>query len=341
MELREDRFRPCEDFMARRVSSTFEALLTAAWQLADSFRRLHIGGLAYSDISFGNMFFDPETGDVRICDNDNVDVSGAESAGVLGTPRFMAPEIVRGEARPSADTDRYSLAVLLFYLLLGGHPLDGAHEEAIRSLDGVSMRRLYGETPLYIFDPTDRSNQPVPGIHDNPILFRTIYPAPLLDLFQRSFTAGLHAPNKRVMESEWQEALLLARDGLQSCTARSCGKLNFAAAGRTCWRCHRPLPAPLLLEMEESGWQLVLQEGRKLYPHHVDLSRKNELDPVAGLVTAHPQDRTRLGLRNESPAPWVLQRPDGTRDEIPPGRNAPLMAGNRIQFPAGRTGRVR
>jgi len=53
--------------------------------------RLHSQGLCYRDISFANVFFDPTIGDVRICDNDNVDVSGTESGGVLGTPRLHGP----------------------------------------------------------------------------------------------------------------------------------------------------------------------------------------------------------------------------------------------------------
>jgi serine/threonine protein kinase len=49
-----------------------------------------------------------------IADNDNVSVDGAGVLGVLGTPRFMAPEIVRGETVPSTQTDLFSLSVLIF-----------------------------------------------------------------------------------------------------------------------------------------------------------------------------------------------------------------------------------
>jgi len=149
MELREPRFRSLEDFMARRIEPSMCALLTAGLQLTDGFLRLHSLGLCYRDISFANVFFDPKTGDVRICDNDNVDISGTATGGVLGTPRFMAPEVVRREAVPSDQTDRYSLAVLLFYLLFGGHPLDGQREAKIRCLDVPALERLYGFDPLY------------------------------------------------------------------------------------------------------------------------------------------------------------------------------------------------
>jgi len=179
MPLREPNFRALEDFMARRIEPSMRALLTAGLQLADGFLRLHSKGLCYRDISFANVFFDPNTGDVRICDNDNVDVSGTETGGVLGTPRFMAPEVVRREAVPSDQTDRYSLAVLLFYLLYGGHPLDGKREASIRCLDVPALERLYGTSPLYIWDPEDDSNRPVPGVHDNPIAFCNMYPESL------------------------------------------------------------------------------------------------------------------------------------------------------------------
>ena len=54
---------------------------------------------------------DPDSGEALICDNDNVAVDKQEQSGVLGTPRFMAPEIVRGEAKPSTQTDLFSLSV--------------------------------------------------------------------------------------------------------------------------------------------------------------------------------------------------------------------------------------
>src|SRR5581483_632859 len=132
MPLREARYRGIIDLMKRRVEPSFRALATAGLELAHSYLQLHARGLCYRDISFGNVFFDPESGEVLICDNDNVAVDGQASAGVLGTPRFMAPEVVRGEALPSTQTDLFSLAVLLFYLFMVHHPLEGAREAAIR-----------------------------------------------------------------------------------------------------------------------------------------------------------------------------------------------------------------
>ncbi|MBP7126615.1 protein kinase [Myxococcota bacterium] len=334
MALREKRFRPLEDFMARRVVPSFRALLTAAWQMSDGFLRLHSLGLCYRDISFANVFFDPANGDVRICDNDNVDIPGTPSGGVLGTPRFMAPEVVRREAVPSDQTDRYSLAVLLFYLLMGGHPLDGAREAAIRCLDVPALEKLYGYDPLYIFDPQDDSNRPKKGVHDNPIAFHPLYPQRIRDLFLRSFTEGLHYPVKRVRESEWRKAFAAAIDGIVPCG--SCRAENFHDAdalprqgtAATCWSCRRTLSLPPRIRIGDR--EVVLVPDTRLYGYHVGGSQ-DEATPLAEVVR-HPSDPSRLGLRNLTRQAWAMTRPDGTLAEVPSGRSAPILPGNKIHF---------
>ena len=63
--------------MKRLVEPSFRALTTAGLELAHSFMLLHARGLCYRDISFGNVLFDPDTGSILICDNDNVATDGA------------------------------------------------------------------------------------------------------------------------------------------------------------------------------------------------------------------------------------------------------------------------
>lgn len=334
MELREPRFRTSEDFMARRVEPSFRALMTAAWQLSDGFLQLHSKGLCYRDISFGNMFLDPNTGDIRICDNDNVDISGSPTGGVLGTPRFMAPEVVRrGEASPSDQTDRYSLAVLLFYLLMGGHPLDGAREANIRCLDVPALEKLYGYDPLYIFDPADASNAPVAGIHSNPLAFHPLYPAAIRDHFQRSFTDGLHYPNNRVRESEWRKVFARARDSILYCAG--CRAENFydadmlrTAGAQVCWSCGHALTLPPRMRL---GSDIVLlNHDTRLYGHHVGQHGSN--DQLIAEVVQNPNNPGVFGLKNMTTEAWTFTKPDGAIVDVPPGRAAPILPGNKINF---------
>src|SRR5262249_44867670 len=150
--------------------------------------------------------------DVLICDLDNVGIDGRPHNDVGGTMRFMAPEIVRGEAVPTTRTDQFSLAVLLHFMLFMAHPLEGQREAAVGGLDPGAQVRLDGTEPVYVADPNDKSNRPVPGRHDNMIAFWKVYPTFLKELFARAFTAGLRDPSARVAESEWRAALARLRD---------------------------------------------------------------------------------------------------------------------------------
>ena len=333
MPLREARFRSFEDLMSRRVTTGFRPLLTTCIQLTDAFHRLHVTGFCYRDISFGNVFFDPENGDVRICDNDNVDVNGSAPAGVLGTPRFMAPEIVRGEATPSTDTDRFSLAVLLFNVLMGGHPLDGALEARVHCLDMPAMMQLYGFSPLYIFHPTDAGNRPVKRIHDNPIIFQKIYPRSVMKLFETSFIDGLDSPGKRVLESVWRRVFIEARDLLYPCSR--CHHHNFLEPSNIlegkrakCWQCGAELSLPPRLEV--NGSMVLLLPHNKVFAHH--LGDRNNFDELIAEVVEHPSERGRVGLRNLTADPWTMTRTDGQTVDVPPGRAAGFTDGCRLHF---------
>ncbi len=339
MPLRAPHYKSIVDLMKRRAEPTFRALATAGLQLADSFLELHASGLCYRDISFGNVFFDPDSGEVLICDNDNVTVDGQGEAGVLGTPRFMAPEIVRGEALPSSNTDLFSLAVLLFYMLMVHHPLEGKRELEIKCLDLPAMNKLYGTDPLFVFDPNDDSNRPVPGVHDNAIVFWPLYPQFVRDLFTRSFTAGLVDPiDGRVRESEWRAAMVRLRDTIFYCP--HCGMENFydievlrasGGAPGACWSCGGALALPPRIRIDDEV--IMLNYDTKLYPHHVDDARLYDFSKPVAEIVRHPRDPSIWGLRNVGDEKWTATTDDGqTYQDVAPGRSVTLGVGTRINF---------
>jgi serine/threonine protein kinase len=338
MPLRDYQYKGITDLMKRGIEPTFRALATAGFELADNFFKLHSKGLCYRDISFGNVFFNPDNGRVLICDNDNVDIDQTgKQSGVLGTPRFMAPEIVRGEATPSTRTDLFSLAVLLFYMLMVHHPLEGKKEAENHSLDVPAMTKLYGTKPVFIFDPKDDSNRPVLGYQDNALLYWSIYPQFLKDLFTRAFTEGLWNPNNRVQETEWRKAMVALRDSIVYCPY--CGVENFydvqvlkASGGKhnPCWSCQKTILLPPRMRIGNNS--IMLNHDTQLFPHHIDEQKLFDFSEVIGVVTQHPTNPNIWGLKNVSGQKWVTTTADGTVKDVENGRSVTITVGTRVNF---------
>ncbi|MGG6267338.1 protein kinase domain-containing protein [Leptolyngbya sp. AN03gr2] len=340
MQLREAGYLSTVDLVKRKVKLGFRVLSTIGLELADSFLQLHSRGLCYRDISLNNVYFHPQSGHVLIGDNDNVTIDGSTSGGVLGTPDFMAPEVVRREALPSKQTDRYSLAVLLFCLLHNHHPLYGKKVLDISCLDLPARMRLCGTDPVFIFDPHNLSNVALPKSHPieagaNAIEFWSIYPQFLKNLFVQSFTDGLRDPQQgRVLESVWRSEMVKLRDSIFHCP--QCEAENFydiqafkAAIDpvKSCWRCDQPLEAPPRMRLD-SGLMVMLNMDTLLYPHHLDRNCPYDFSqPAARIIPRF--DLNQLILQNLSDQPWKVI---GTLQDIQPLQMLPLESGMKIHF---------
>src|SRR5579871_1802608 len=185
MRLRRRGFQSVQALLSGQAQPAFRILATVGALLTDALLALHAKGLAYQDLNAGNVFFDAATGDIEICDNDNVEVNGAPSV-MGGVWEFQAPEVVLRQATPSRDTDLHSLAVMLFRILHLGHPLLGRRELDFTNLSSESaLRTLYGSEARFVFDPADDSNRPDPGLHGPVIAHWGLYPQFLRDLFTR------------------------------------------------------------------------------------------------------------------------------------------------------------
>jgi len=347
MKLREPRYKSLLDLVTRRIDPTQASLTGAALQLADSFRKLHADGLCYRDISFGNAFFDPKTGEVLICDNDNVAENRSKVTGVLGTPDFMAPELVRMEegALPSRQTDLYSLAVLLFYMFFNSHPLTGKRILGIRSWDYPARKKMFGHEPLFIFHPQDAQNSAVPRALDpageagaNALEIWPLYPQFLRDAFVKAFTSGVSDPEHgRVTEGEWRSVLARLQDSLL--TSCACKKENFfdpaelnASSGyqKPCWNCGKVPALPFRLQLGKLV--IVLNPNTKLYAHHQEDHSDLDADSPLAEVVRHPNNPGILGLKNLSGGRWVATKADGSMLDVEMGKSVVLAKGTKIAF---------
>ena len=347
MDLRPPEYSSLNAYVARRVRTSLRNALVACYQLADSFRKLHLKGYAYRDISRGNAFIIVATGDVLICDNDNVVENNSRQTGVMGTGNFIAPEILKGNgAVPNTDSDLHSLAVLMFQILFLAHPLDGKRWANIRALDSLAQIQLYRDDPVFVFDPRNESNRPVPGLQNNPILFWGIYPQSLKELFIQAFTVGLRSPADRVRESQWTGCFIDTMDHLVYCG--NCGNEHCVDAPTPapssayrgfCWNCRRVVSLPLSLRVDRK--RIFLNRDTVLHPHHINRSQETNLDKIVAQVRRHPTDQSIWGLTNHSDRNWVVEDASSSgQSEVPPGRSVTLSPGTRIQFGTGTSGTI-
>ncbi|MEY3444667.1 MAG: hypothetical protein RLZZ519_2948, partial [Bacteroidota bacterium] len=110
-------------FLDIRERGTWRSYLAISIKISRAVRRMHAAGLAHSDLSYKNVLVDPAGGNAAIIDIDGLVVPGKFPPDVVGTPDFIAPEVMATNhlakndpkrVLPSINTDRHALAVLIY-----------------------------------------------------------------------------------------------------------------------------------------------------------------------------------------------------------------------------------
>jgi eukaryotic-like serine/threonine-protein kinase len=263
-------FRSLGELMTESATKPFDyrSMAIASANVATCFRALHARGLAYRDINRDNVLINHANGDVRICDNDNVGVSGEDTISVVGTFEYMAPELILvAKTAPSQQTDLYSLAVYLFYLWMWHHPLEGKSEARVRVWDDIAKKSIYAEDPVFIFNEEDLSNALPNESRYNTCRDRwNNCPKRLKDLFTIAFTEGLKDPQRRVTEGQWIRAFNELEDGCYGC--RTC-KAKVFVEFDTCWACGNKLERkPAKLCVSGTKQEILMTDGKELLKRH-------------------------------------------------------------------------
>jgi hypothetical protein len=125
-----------------------EAALTVLKGMLLALAAVHRLGFGHGDCKPGNVLVD-EAGQVKLTDF-GVALPAAEEFPAAGTPRYLAPEVWRGEPATSG-TDVYAATVVFFECLAGYPPFDGdlsrlreQHASGSVPLDGIDepLRQL-------------------------------------------------------------------------------------------------------------------------------------------------------------------------------------------------------
>lgn len=339
MELRPPEYKDFSLFLLAKVHfANIEALINTALCITNGFRELHNRGYSYQDLNDGNFFVNPKTGDVLICDNDNVAPYG-ENLGIAGKCRYMAPEVVMGQNRPDSHTDRFSLAVVLYMLLFLNHPLEGKRTMC-PCLTEELERKFYGSDPVFVWDPANDANRPVRGVHTNEIKLWPLYPAFVRKTFEKAFSHEVMVGNDtthRVIEKEWQEVFTTLRDLTIKC---SCGSETFIDPSQQscrCINCGKSIERPPILKVKK--YHAALAPGKKLYACHVQYD-SDDFKEAKGEVISSRNNPSLLGLRNDSNNTWEAILPNGSSKGYPNGQVIKLGKGIKINFGNGNVAEV-
>ncbi|MCL2249784.1 MAG: protein kinase [Oscillospiraceae bacterium] len=338
MKLRPNEYADFSKFLKAKVRfKDSQTAIRASLKMVNAFKLLHNRGCSYQDFNDGNFFINPSTGDVLICDNDNVAEYGA-SFGIAGKPGYVAPEIVLGEKKPSVHTDRFSLAVMLFLTLVMSRPFEGQMTR-VPCLTESHERKFFGEDPVFIFHPTDGRNRPARGLDNNALNLWPLLPDYIQDAFVKTFTDGVkdmgrNEDQRRITETQWEKLLTRLRDETVICS--SCGWETVYPTDGTepvCLnsKCAIKLSSLLLLDTKVS--KIVIYPGMKIYGNH--MGKIDDFDIVFGEVVVNKKNPNLWGIKNLSDLTWQELTPDGKTKAIENGNAVRALAGIKISFGNG------
>lgn len=155
-----------EEFLSDGNILNTREVIEIGIQLASALQYAHERGVIHRDIKPSNIYFDRESGLVKLVDFGIAAIDRRMREGevkkdetITGTPRYMAPEQLQGD-RPDHRTDLYSLGVVLYRLLSGHLPFNGEPlGELVRQVVNESPPRLvpqHDQTPVELIELVTR-----------------------------------------------------------------------------------------------------------------------------------------------------------------------------------------
>lgn len=313
MEVLPAQFLPLSRLLSFDIDIPIRGLLMIAINIALAMTRLHALGYVFCDLSSANIYFHPKTFAVKIIDCANICF---ESDYCIGTPGYMAPEIANHQSANTQLSDRLSLAIIIFVILIRQNPFHGI------KLDSIPFRKLeddihhLAKKPLYIFNQKDTSNWLPTGHHAHALV--EVF-SPLQREFHRDFVDGLADPTARRPPIEWLRRLCALHSRLIDC---QCGAQNIYVSKKRCWNCNESLQlfGRLKIKAQHGVHRIAVARNSAIYPHHALIGDQYNFDYRIAECIA-PKNGSRLFLKNLSSEAWHLH---AVNKSVQPGQCVPL-----------------
>lgn len=177
--------------------------MQVACNLAAAVQEVHRMGCVFVDLKPQNVLISQE-GAVSLVDLDSLQVASPSKTyrGPLGSPEYMPPESygLDFSTAPVITTswDLFSLAVIIYEMLLGIHPFTATANPYAYNCDSIEESIRFG---LYVHGKNRASLSAIPAPHDS---LKSL-PAELAELFLKAFDGD--DPSSRPTCKEWGEAL--------------------------------------------------------------------------------------------------------------------------------------
>jgi hypothetical protein len=338
-----------------RERGTWLTHIKICLHISRAVHRMHLAGLAHSDLSYKNVLVDPKSGSACIIDIDGLVVPGKFAPDVSGTPDFVAPEVMRtlkldmgdpAKCLPKRETDAHALAVLVYMYLLYRHPLKGRR---VWDLDDSERDEelAMGENALFIEDRGDRSNRPNQKwleANEKPDTLKYLLPYANPDMlpytavgpylsreFERAFGEGLHNPARRPSAADFEMALLRTLDLVLDCSSPQCRQRYFVydnSKKPSCAFCKTPYgkTVPVLNLYSNRGGGRFTADNHRLVGYHNQSIHKWHINSfVIPTVKTSTTDKVPVGYISWFNDRWML-----VNQGMPALRNVTLNAPIRI-----------
>lgn len=317
-----------------------DAICKIIQNFARFFETIHSSyGMCYKDVNEGNIFFNPSTGAIKIIDNDNIGY--ADKFTIKGTSGYMAPEVILG-AKPDHNSDKFSFAVFVYRLLVGGYPFEGPYTEEYCVKNNVlpddAKKVIFGSHAVFVWNPRDRKNS-IENVNDPQIQGQVAYwkklPDTVKDMFISTFATNLSKDRRaeRTTDTDWRERFSEIENNLVKCP--KCGKITFSESGK-CFECSAPLGKSQLggtggnnggTSRKHFATFRVLSAGepkRDMTVYVSDIATGSSISKNLSsgnlFKVLYNKKIQKIGLKNISNEPWIIVYADGRKEECVSGQ---------------------
>lgn len=313
--------------------------------LARAARAAEEVGFVHADINVENTFVDLAQGRAALIDFDSGWLPGAPTSGPSTWGRaddFVAPEVRGGGtidcSRLGALSDRWSVGVLLHYLLFGVGPLF-----FLRSVSDADVRSYLSQHTWPDVDTgSPLFNQPNRAFYASYLQDLADLPHEVADLFRQLVTDGQDDPATRPAAAAWADALTT------TAAPPHFASVTTSAAATVAGR-------PIRVAWSAPGASSVLVDGTGPHPAdgriEVDLGRSRSIVLVAENAFGRVEHRTSVIAVHQGPRivrlevppasirtpPGWLRLPLSTAPPVPAVPHPPVgtwPVGTRVQLPA-------